>query len=128
MATALPESVQEIAEVIGEDRALYLVRKLPQCGKRSWRRVLYVPKSLNANHPLVEILGWPDARKMVRHFGGEILQPANCNGLARADKCRRVHRLRNQGLSPKEIAKAESMTLRNVYYILKEKPPEDTQP
>lgn len=81
----LPKSVQEIADVIGRDKALHLIRSLPtyvagKPGKRCTRVMLYVPQRLRLDHPLVLILGFEDAAKMVDHFGGECLQPANCSG------------------------------------------------
>ena len=46
----LPESVQEIADVIGRDGALRLVCQMPVCyraqNKRSHKVILYVPKRL----------------------------------------------------------------------------------
>ncbi len=78
----LPESVQEIADVIGTSGALRLVCQLPVCyrdaGKKSPKVILYVPKRLPPDHQLVEILGFPTAQKLVDAFGGEILYPANC--------------------------------------------------
>ncbi|HDR9259609.1 TPA: hypothetical protein QDB21_005631 [Burkholderia vietnamiensis] len=81
----LPKSVQEIADVIGREKALHLIRSLPtyvagKPGKRCTRVMLYVPQRLRMDHPLVQILGFEDAAKMVDNFGGECLQPANCSG------------------------------------------------
>ena len=70
----LPESVQEIADVIGTEAALRLVCQLPECyrdaGKKSRKVILYVPKRLPLDHQLVEILGFPTAQKLVAAFGG----------------------------------------------------------
>lgn len=79
----LPRSVREIAQVIGRDAALRLIGQLPTCmggapGKRSSRVMLYVPKKLAPDHRLVRILGAEKAMALVRAFGGEVLQPANC--------------------------------------------------
>ena len=78
----LPQSVREIAEAIGREAALLLIGRLPVCyrdaGKKSPKVILYVPKRLPPDHQLVEILGYPTARKLVDAFGGEILYPANC--------------------------------------------------
>ncbi|GGH64905.1 hypothetical protein GCM10010975_32180 [Comamonas phosphati] len=84
----LPESAQEIADVIGRERALYLIGQLPRYvggapGKQSTRVILYVPKSLTDDHDLVRILGRDDAEKLCHHFGGEILNPANCSEIYR---------------------------------------------
>ncbi|EGO80860.1 hypothetical protein, partial [Xylella fastidiosa] len=86
VATGLPASVQELADVIGRKQALTLIGQLPRTypkGRRSGKVILYVPKALSPHHRLVSILGWEDAQKLVDVFGGEILQPANCNYIAR---------------------------------------------
>lgn len=120
----LPESVQEIAEVIGRDKALYLIGQLPTCGKRSWRVVLYVPKRIRADHQLVRLLGWHDAQAMVREFGGMILQPSNCNQVHRQFRNQEVRRLADSGLDNDAIAAAVGVSTRTVRRILRDKPPE----
>jgi hypothetical protein len=121
----LPASVQEIAEVIGRDKALYLIGQLPQCGKRSWRVVLYVPKRIDASHQLVRWLGWKDANRLVAEFGGEILQPSNCKHLHLALRNRVIVQMASEGLAPAVIAEAMQITSRQVRNILAEKPPEE---
>ncbi|OIN76288.1 hypothetical protein BL248_08400 [Ralstonia solanacearum] len=86
----LPRTVQEIADVIGSERALYLVGKLPRYeggveGKKSSRVILYVPTlaRLDDDHELVRILGRDDATKLCKSFGGEVLHPANCREIYR---------------------------------------------
>lgn len=79
----MPGSVREIAQVIGRQAALRLIGALPACvagkdGKRSSRVMLYVPKRLTPDHRLVQILGADKAMALVRAFGGEVMQPANC--------------------------------------------------
>lgn len=78
----LPDTVQEIADVIGRDGALRLVCQMPVCyraqNKRSPKVILYVPKRLKPGHRLVTILGMLKAQMLVKAFGGEILYPANC--------------------------------------------------
>lgn len=112
----LPASVQEIADVIGRERALYLIGRLPRCyvadkrkreankGGFSERVMLYVPKSLRPDHPLVQILGWPDAQRMVQAFGGEVLAPANCKHLVAGFRDAHIERLSREGLPLKLLA------------------------
>lgn len=100
----LPESVQEIAEVIGRDKALWLIGQLPRSGKRSWRVCFYVPKTLSPNHKLVAMLGWHDAKRMVNAFSGMILQPSNCSFLVTDARHRRVRELNAEGHTAREIA------------------------
>ncbi len=105
----LPSSVQEIANVIGVDKALYLVGKLPRCyagvpGKQSNRPILYVPKTLVPDSKLVSIIGWEDAAKLVHIFGGELLMPANCMELYQNFRIKTVLRMLREGGTPKQIA------------------------
>lgn len=126
----LPPSAQEIAEVIGRDRALFLIGNLPAAGGRSWRRVLYVPKRMGPDHPLVQLMGAEDAEKLRRHFGGAILQPANCGYIARAFRDREVRRMAADGLPVPSIAAAVGLSDYRVREILRDdagKSPEETK-
>lgn len=118
----LPDSVQEIANVIGQHKALYLVGRLPRVGKRSWRCELYVPKVLDADSDLVRILGWDDALKITKEFGGEILQPANCGHLYMAYRNRQINRLFRDGHSLTFLADLFGMTERRIRGILEKSP------
>lgn len=119
LAAPLPESVAEIAEVIGRDQALHLIGSLPQSGSRAWRVCVYIPKRLpSVDHPLVRILGYHDAQRMVRAFSGMILQPSNCRFLARAFRDRRIREMADEGLSIKEISFAVDLSAYRVREIL----------
>lgn len=117
VATRLPASVQELADVIGREQALTLIGQLPRTypkGRRSGKVILYVPKVLSPHHRLVSILGWGDAQKLVDVFGGEILQPANCNCIARhARDCAVVGLLRS-GVPLDVIAAIFGISVRHV--------------
>lgn len=85
-AVRIPRSVQDIADVIGLSKTLHLIDNLPTYisgieGKKGKKAILYVPNKLPVTHKLVEILGYNDALRMVKAFGGEILYPANCKYL-----------------------------------------------
>ncbi len=125
----LPASVQEIADVIGRETALFLIGQLPTCyagadGKRSTRVILYVPKDLKPTHRLVAILGWESARKLVQGFGGEILQPANCQEIYRRWRDAETKRLMAQGLSAAMLAEIMGVSDRHIRNIGKEIPQE----
>jgi hypothetical protein len=125
----LPASVQEIADVIGRETALYLIGQLPTCyagtdGKRSTRVILYVPKALKPNHRLVEILSWERASKLVEGFGGEILQPANCQEVYRRFRDNEAKRLVAGGLTAAQLAEVMGVSERHVRNIAKEIPQE----
>ncbi len=124
----LPESVQEIADVIGRDRALFLVGQLPRChqtrkhSKQSgWHVILYVPKVIKPDHQLVQILGWQDAAKMVAGFGGEILHPANCSEVYRPFRDKSALAMIEQGMSPVAVAEVLGVSERHVRNLKREK-------
>src|SRR5687768_1987336 len=124
----LPSSVQEIADVIGDDRALFLIGRLPRCytpGKTgsSWesgkrvgveRVIMYVPKRLDVDHPLVRIMGWVDAQKLVSAFGGEILCPATCTSIYRPFRDEQISRLVGEGVPTMMVAEWFGVTERLV--------------
>lgn len=129
----LPASVQEIADVIGRETALYLIGQLPTCyagtdGKRSTRVILYVPRRLRPNHRLVEILGWERASKLVEGFGGEILQPANCQEVYRRFRDVEARRLVGDGMSARHLAEVLAVSERHIRNIAKENPQEALPP
>lgn len=120
----LPNSVQEIADVIGRERALYLIGQLPRCyagapGKQSSRVIMYVPTAqrLPADHDLVRILGWNEAVKLCQHFGGEILQPANCAEIYRRYRDAQVVRMLRDGMSTAQIATIVQVSERQVRMV-----------
>lgn len=128
----LPASVREIADVIGDERALYLVGQLPKCyakdarypNAKSAHVIMYVPKSLKPNHPLVKILGWVDASKLAAVFGGEILKPGSCIEIYRAFRDRSIVRMLTEGTPPKYIAEIMGMCERSVRNLMREIPQE----
>ncbi|MFT6772656.1 MAG: hypothetical protein ACJA1L_000361 [Paracoccaceae bacterium] len=124
----LPPSAQEIADVIGRDRALFLIGQLPVSGARSWRRVVYIPKRMPLDHPLVALMGWHDAEKLRRTFGGEILQPSNCNCVARAWRNRVICSMAADGDDVVAIADAVSSTVWVVRKVIAGNAPEDRMP
>lgn len=120
----LPRTIQEIADVIGRDRALFLVGKLPRCysglpGKAQWRVIMYVPKRMGLEHELVRILGWPDANKLRLAFPGEILQPANGAEIYREFRDKSLRRLnREYGHGEERLAEWFGLSSRHVKNVL----------
>ncbi len=119
--------------MIGREAALRLIGGLPQCGRRSWRVVLYVPKPsrLRQGHRLVKVLGYDQAMKLCEAFGGEILQPSNCNFIARNFRNTTIKAKAAKGVKPADIAEAVQITARQVRNVLnaaKEQAPEENQP
>jgi len=128
---SLPESVQQIADVIGRDAALRLVNRLPRsyAGRRqSGIPMLYVPRLLSPDHSLVQLIGFPAAQKLVRAFGGEILYPAACIDVVRHARNREIVRLLNDGWDERVIAYTFGMTVRQLKNIRREIVSEETPP
>lgn len=129
----LPRSVQEIADVIGRERALYLIGQLPTYTVKDnrWpsstrtKIILYVPKSLETSHDLVRILGWNDASKLVKHFGGELLSPGTCAELHRKFIVKTIRKMAVQGMSLKAIAYNLDISERTVYRHAIDNTPKD---
>lgn len=138
----LPDSAQEIADVIGREAALFLIGQLPRVyggslnscksggragttSKRSSRCVMYVPKRLMPKDVLVRILGWQDASKLAREFSGMLIQPANCADIYRPYRDANIARLLCEGLPIKMIAEWYEVSERTVKNILAEIPPHD---
>jgi hypothetical protein len=132
----LPKSVQEIADVIGTELALFLVGQLPRCVIRDKRYpnaktthvILYVPTAarLAPDHQLVRLLGWHQAVKLCQHFGGEILHPANCADVYRQFRDRSIVRMvRADGMDPAMVAEMMDVSRRHVSNLLRENPQQE---
>lgn len=132
---ALPKSAQEIADVIGIEQALLLISRLPRAYHRDNRWpaaqnqtvILYVPTipRLGARHKLVEILGWHDAIKMCKAFGGEILRPAECADYYRLERNRRILEMLASGMAPSAVAAEVGLTVEQIRRIRRENPREE---
>lgn len=131
-ASKLPQSVQDIADVIGREKALLLIGKLPEAKGRRWRRVLYVPKSLDCKtgDDLIAMVGRADAAKLCQHFAGAVLQPANCGFILREWRSRQALRMAACGACSSEIAETVGMSRYRVREIIREaagKAPEEAE-
>lgn len=125
--------MQEIADIIGRDAALYLVGKLPRCHPASRKTetvILYVPtvKRLTPDHNLVRILGFKTAERLCKHFGGEILQPGNCRDVYRPFRDRSIARMVQEGIPPKLVAEWFEVSDRHVRNVMREILQEDFSP
>ncbi|MGO4521131.1 Mor transcription activator family protein [Dyella sp. 2RAF44] len=128
----LPARTQVVADVIGRERALYLVGNWPKCynrheGARAPQRLsIYIPATLTPDHALVNMLGWQDAEKLHKAFRGEILNLAYCTELFRDHRDASIRRLYGEGNSTAQLAEWFDITPRQVRNIVKEIPREVT--
>jgi hypothetical protein len=125
--TNLPAIVQDIADVLGRERALFLIGQLPRCVitdrskggcTRAERVILYVPKNLKPSHPLVRILGWVDAERLVATFGGELLNPPTMRELIyRPWRDHAIRTLVDQGTPEEVVAEWFGLTRKRVHQL-----------
>lgn len=116
----LPESVAEIAEVLGREKALSFIGQLPTSGTRAWRVCVYIPKRLPLDHKLVDMLGWHDATRLCEAFSGMILQPSNCRFLHRHHRNREIRRMDAEGMPVTDIADVVELSTYRVREIIAE--------
>lgn len=124
----LPDSVQEIVDVIGYEKTRALItyaREHLYRGARSWRVCFYVPRfRMPLDHWLVRLLGYQDAERMRREFGGLIMQPSNLEQYDRQVRNEGIKRRGADGETAVQIARHYQLTPRRVSGILSENPPE----
>lgn len=119
----LPASVQEIADVIGREKALELVGKLPRLRPPSRTKgecqvCVYIPEVLPIDHKLIALIGKPAAERLVERFGGEVLHLATCRRLIDAHRNQAVRRMRAEGWSLATVAWSFGLSVRQVGNIL----------
>jgi len=115
----------EVQEIIGRDQTVRLVYFMRGKTGRSWRVCFYVPKHLPVDHELVRILGWHDARRLSRWFGGEILQTSNLRFLERDWRAAAIWKLSAHDKYPAAlIAECLAVDVTTVRNTLLRKPPE----
>lgn len=73
-----------------------------------------MPKRLRPGHLLERVLGKPDAERMVRMFGGEILKPGNCKRIAQGYYDAAIAASLAEGLRHSTIAAMFGVTTRTV--------------
>ena len=119
----LKGDLRSIAEVIGRHNALYLVSQCPRykTEKRAGQGqlFLYVPtlKRLEMNHFLVRTLGYLDAEKLSKEFGGELLVLAQCKQLILKARDNGIRQMIKSGLGIQELANIFNVTERIVSRI-----------
>lgn len=125
--------MDELIEVLGEVQTFRLLARIPERGKRKWRRVLYIPKrAIPDDHFLVRALspidprtgradvetGRADAKKLQSAFRGMNLQVSNLRFVFREYVALRVVRDAEQGMEFGEIAREHGLSTDRVREIL----------
>lgn len=119
----LKGDLRSIAEVIGRQSALYLVSQCPRykTEKRAGKGqlLLYVPKirSLTVDHRLVKTLGYLNASKLSKEFGGELLVLAHCNQMILQARNTGIKEMSKYGFSVKDLADIFHVTERIVLRV-----------
>lgn len=103
----LPQSVREIARLIGLPATLKLVEHYQ--GVPMW-----VPVNYDPDHILVRLVGHEAAMKLIEEYGGEKPEIARCAAAIRAI---RNHRICTSNKSQRELAIEHGLTVRQIRYI-----------
>jgi len=114
----LPESVQEIAEVIGRRNAVRLVEGTRSTGVRKWRRQLYVPGSIPEGHRIATMIGTEAAQKLSHSHANCILELPSCHGLRKAYMADHALRQWDAGASVAEIGREMGIEIKTAQGLL----------
>ncbi|MDE4304005.1 hypothetical protein PXK30_03665 [Phaeobacter gallaeciensis] len=114
----LPESVQEIAEVIGRRNAVRLVEGTRQTGGRKWRRQLYVPGDMKEDHRIAAMIGVEAALLLSKSHAHCILELPSCHGLRKAYMADHALRQWDAGASISEIAQEMGIEIKTAQGLL----------
>ncbi|UYM14273.1 hypothetical protein [Endozoicomonas euniceicola] len=108
----LPKSVQEVADVIGREKALKLAGRANGC--------VYVPhpQKITEAHFLSQVIGLEAALALSNEFRGIIIHLATCRFLYTAWRDRSIHRMRQNGMYIADIASLFGITPRHINNIL----------
>lgn len=111
----LPFTAQDIAEVIGVEKTMELVR-----GKQKTKcRSLYVPSPsrMKSSHWLVQTIGEEAARELSQEYAGEPLTIPKCSSVIKLERNKRIIQMRQQGVRYQAIADALGMNVSAVKMV-----------
>lgn len=106
----LPETAQQLVELLGVEPALVLIRALG--GVR-----VHIPKHFSKGHKLTALLGEDAAKVLMDMYAGEALVVPKCEQLIRYQQ---VKALLDAGTPAGQIALATGYTERHIYKIRQE--------
>ncbi|KXZ66779.1 hypothetical protein AVENLUH5627_02473 [Acinetobacter venetianus] len=116
----LKGDLRSVAEVIGRQKALYLVSQSPKykAEKRTGvgQLFLYVPQAarLKMDHNLVTMLGYDDAHKLCKVFGGELLVLSQCKHILIKSRNAGIKAMIEQGFKIDEVASFFNLSTRTI--------------
>jgi hypothetical protein len=108
----LPETAQQIADIIGREPTLALAAKCKH-------RKLYVPHALNEDHWIVKTIGLPLARKLQFECRGLYLDLAKCTSIAVAERNNKIRAAYKESGDRTSIIREHGISLRAFRYIVK---------
>ena len=111
----LPESLRRIAEYCGWE-VMWAI-----WGEYAGGR-LAVPKTLEVDHPLCQLLGPMAARQFCELFGGNLIVIAKADAAKRAIRDRALRAERKNGVSMNRLCKQYDLTYRQIQTICRENP------
>lgn len=103
----LPESVQEMADVIGLHETLLIVQE--RGGIR-----LCVPTKAKQNHWLSDLIGIEAMKKLVEYYCGEEIEIPRCAAAIKAAQEEEMYKLLESGMSQPQVAKMFGYTERTI--------------
>lgn len=107
----LPESLTEVAEVIGLSGTIELIKAYG--GTR-----VFIPKNMKTQHKLANLLGLEQARRLSHYFGGESLSIARAASGIRMERNKTIVHRYDAGEGVGSLAMAFQLTERQIYTIL----------
>lgn len=111
----LPQSLQEMAEVIGLMAVLKLV-------DRYGGRRICIPRRLDPGHPLIEVLGQRPAAALVQTYALERIYVPSATRAIIASRDKEIRRRKGQQSVP-SLAEEFGLTDRQIWSILSESAP-----
>lgn len=111
----LPQTAQDIVDVIGMDAAMALVRRYPGIP-------LKVPKGRRLDGAMVQRLSseiGPDAAmKFIRHYKGEVVVIPRCADALRAMRNKQIIAQYGNGVTVADLARKYKLTVRQIRSVL----------
>ena len=107
----LPESVREMAEVIGLEAALGVVRRFG--GTRLW-----LPLVVEADHPLAREIGLAQAKRLGEYYRLESITVPSCKGAFRVLRNERITRRYRAGETAAVLAREYGLHERMIWQIV----------